>query len=128
MIDVFVLVSGTFSILAVFPLVYLALRSTREARDLRLIQYELAGLIRESKEIGEEVHRLQRELRNEQVAATRGIDETKRSVEQVTEVVEQATEKVTEAVTEAATERRRPLAARLVRGVARRVAFGARAA
>lgn len=112
--DVFVIVSGTFSILAVFPLLYLAWRSVREACDLRVIQHELAGLVRESKEVGEEVHRLQQELRSEQQAAKRGIDETKRTVEQASEVVEQAVEQVAEAVAEAESRRHTPLARRLV--------------
>lgn len=112
MLDILVLVSGAFSILAVFPLVFLALRSVREARDLRIIQYELASLIRESKEIGQDVQRLQREIRLEQKEAKRGIDETKRTVEQATEAVEQAAEQVTEVVAEATSKKRRTLSPR----------------
>ena len=92
--QIFIAVGGAFSILSVFPLGYLALRSVREARELRLIQYELARLMREAKETGEEVHALQRKIRREQEAASRTIEETKRAVEQtaeqVTDVVEQA--------------------------------------
>lgn len=54
--ELFVLVSGTFSVLAVFPLLYLALRSVKDSRDIREIQHELAGLLRESKELGVDVH------------------------------------------------------------------------
>ena len=61
-LDTFVLISGTFSVLSVLPLTYLALRSMRDAKDLRRIQYELADLITETKEISEEVHELQREI------------------------------------------------------------------
>src|SRR5438876_370755 len=41
-LDIFVLVSGSFSILATLPLVYLAFRSYREAHELRRIQLEVA--------------------------------------------------------------------------------------
>ena len=118
--DIFSLVSGTFAILATVPLIYLALRSLRDARKLRLIQYELAHLMRETKEIGEEVRELQHEIRSEQHAAKSGIDETRRTVEQVTEAMGQVTEavgSVTEAVeqaTEEAVSRRVPLIHRLL--------------
>jgi uncharacterized protein YoxC len=110
-IDFFVLTSGTFGILATFLLVYLALRSVRDARDLRVIQGELTVLMRETKDLAEELHGLQREIRTDQQAAKHGIDETKRTVEQVTEVVEQAADQVVEAaeqVAEVVVERRRP--------------------
>jgi uncharacterized protein YoxC len=112
-IDIFVVVSGTFSIVTAIPLVYLAVLSVRDARGLRRIQHELACLVRETKEIGEEVHRLQHELRSEQDAARSGIDETLRTVEQVTEAVGQVSEAV-EQVVEVAVERRRPLLLRLL--------------
>lgn len=85
MLSLFVLVSAAFSVLAGFPLAYLALRSAREARELRLIQLELAGLVREGKEVGEKVHWLQHEIRREQSSAKRSIDKTKRTVEQIAE-------------------------------------------
>ncbi len=100
-IDIFVLVSGSFSVLATLPLIYLALGAVRDARHLRLIQYELAGLMRETKELGEEVRELQREIHRDQQAAKSGIEETRRTVEQVTEAVEQVgsvVEQVSEAV------------------------------
>jgi hypothetical protein len=103
-LDVYVLVSGTFSVLATFPLVYLAVRSSRDARNLRRIQYELAGLMRETKELGQEVHQLQREIRHEQRTALTELDETKRTVEHVSAAVEHVSETV-------ATRRRRPLLA-----------------
>jgi methyl-accepting chemotaxis protein len=110
-IDFFVLTSGTFGILATFLLVYLALRSVRDARDLRVIQGELTVLMRETKDLAEELHGLQCEIRTDQQAAKHDIDETKRTVEQVTEVVEQAADQVVEAaeqVAEVVVERRRP--------------------
>jgi len=60
-IDIFVLVSGAVGIVATVPLVYLAVRSHREGRELRRVQEELARLISESKEISEEVRELQHE-------------------------------------------------------------------
>jgi hypothetical protein len=71
---------------ATFLLVYLALRSVRDARDLRVIQSELTVLMRDTKDLAEERHGLQGEIRTDQRAAK----ETKRTVEQVSEVVEQA--------------------------------------
>jgi peptidoglycan hydrolase CwlO-like protein len=105
-IDIFVLVSGTFSIVATVPLIYLAARSVRDARDLRLIQYELAHLMRQAKDMNEEVRDLQHEIHSEQQAAKTGIDETKRTVERVTEAVEQ--------VTESTAKRKRPLIRRIL--------------
>jgi methyl-accepting chemotaxis protein len=125
-IDIFVLVSGCFSILATVPLIYLALGSLRDARKLRVIQYELAHLMRETKEMGEEVRELQHEIRSEQHAAKSEINETRRTVEQVTEAVGQVSDavgQVTEAVeqvTEETSSKRRPLIRRIL-------AFGARA-
>jgi sensor histidine kinase YesM len=116
-IDIFVLVSGCFSILATGPLIYLAVRSLRDARKLRVIQYELAHLMRETKETGEEVRELQREIRSEQHAAKSEIDETRRTVEQVTEAVGQVSEAVGQVTEEVV--RRRPLVRRIL-------AFGAR--
>jgi septal ring factor EnvC (AmiA/AmiB activator) len=116
-VDIFVFVSGGFSILAAFPLIYLAVRSLRDARKLRLIQYELAHLMRETKEVGEEVRELQHEIRNEQHATKSGIDETRRTVEQVTEAVEHVTEAVEQATQREAT--RRPVIRRIL-------AFGTR--
>jgi septal ring factor EnvC (AmiA/AmiB activator) len=119
-IDIFVLISGCFSILATVPLIYLAIRSLRDARKLRLIQYELAHLMRETKEVGEEVRELQHEIRSEQHEAKSEIDETRRTVEHVTGAVEQVTEamgQVTEAVEQATDEvakQRRPLIRRIL--------------
>ena len=115
-IEAFVLASGTFGVVATFLLVYLALRSVRDASDLRLIQSELAGLMRETKELAEEVHGLTCQIQDDQRAAKTGIDETKRTVEQVTEVVEQASDQLAEVAEQVTvvTERQR-------RGVIRRI-------
>lgn len=111
-IDIFVFVSGGFSIAATVPLIYLATRSLRDARKLRLIQYELAHLMRETKEVGEEVRELQHEIRNEQHATKSGIDETRRTVEHVTEVVGQVAEAVEQATDKDA--KRRPVIRRIL--------------
>jgi archaellum component FlaC len=95
-VNVFELVSGTISMLVIIPLGYIAVQSMRESRDLRRIQEELTVLVRESKEISQDVQRLQRELRTEQDAARVGIDETQRTVEHVTAIVERTAEQVTD--------------------------------
>jgi hypothetical protein len=95
-VNIFELVSGTISMLVIVPLGYIAVQSMRESRDLRRIQEELTVLVRESKEISQDVHRLQRELRTEQDAARVGIDETQRTVEHVTAIVERTAEQVTD--------------------------------
>src|SRR6266567_3585960 len=50
-IDIFVLISGSFSIVATVPLIYLASRSVRDARELKRVQLEVAGLMEEVHEI-----------------------------------------------------------------------------
>jgi hypothetical protein len=77
-LDIFVLVSGTFSILATLPLIYLALRGYRDGRELRLVQREVAALMTEVRELQHEMHRDQR------VAASE-IVRTKETVERVAE-------------------------------------------
>ncbi|MGH3137831.1 MAG: hypothetical protein ACRDPV_15205 [Gaiellaceae bacterium] len=86
------------------------MRSVRDAKDLRLIQSELGGLMQETKELAEEVHALQFEIQQEQRAAKSDIDETRRTVEQATEVVEHTAGQVAEVVehvTEATEKQRR---------------------
>lgn len=107
------LASGTFSILAAIPLLYLAARSVRDAKDLRLIHEELTLVVRETKELAQEVHALQCEIRREQQAAISDIDETLKTVQQVTGVVETAVDQVAEVavqVSEVAERRRWRLA------------------
>jgi predicted nucleic acid-binding Zn-ribbon protein len=101
MMDLFVLVSGTISIVAVVPLGYLAMRGVLEARELRRIQHDLAALMHDNRAVAQDVHRLQHELRNEQDAAKLRIDETKRTVDHVTAIVEETAERLTEVVTDA---------------------------
>ena len=98
MMELFVLVSGTISIVAVVPLGYLALRGVLEAREVRSIQQELAALMHDSRAVAQDVHRLQHELRSEQDAAKLRIDETKRTVDHVTAIVEEAAERLSDVV------------------------------
>jgi hypothetical protein len=95
-VNIFELVSGSISMLAIIPLGYIAVQSMRESRDLRRVQQELTVLVQESKEISQDVQRLQRESRTEQDAARVGIDETQRTVEHVTAIVERTAEQVTD--------------------------------
>jgi len=80
-IDIFVLVSGGFSIVATVPLVYLALRSFRDGRELRRLQLEVAGIMGEVHEIQREIHRDQRKAKTE-------ILETKENVERVVQATQ----------------------------------------
>jgi hypothetical protein len=75
-LDVFAVVSGSFSILATLPLIYLALRSYREGRELHRVQHEVAELMAEVREIQHEMHRDQR-------AAKTDLQHTKETVERV---------------------------------------------
>ena len=76
LLDIFVLVSGSFSILATMPLVYLAFHSYRDGRELRRIQLEVAELMGEVREIQDEMHHDQRQAATELV-------QTKETVEKV---------------------------------------------
>ncbi len=80
-IDVFVLVSGSFSIVATVPLVYLAVRGFRDGRELCRIQLEVAGLMGEVHEIQREIHRDQRSTKHELI-------ETKENVERVVQATQ----------------------------------------
>ena len=64
-VDIFVLVSGSFSIVATLPLVYLAFRSFRDGRELRRVQGEVAELVVEVREIQHEIHHHQRRAASE---------------------------------------------------------------
>ena len=46
-LDIFIVISGGFSIVATLPLVYLALRSYRDGRELHRVQLEVAELMTE---------------------------------------------------------------------------------
>lgn len=80
-LDVFVVVSGAFSILATLPLIYLALRGHRDGRELRLVQHEVAELMTEVRELQYEMHHDQRRAATE-------IVRTKETVERVAEAAE----------------------------------------
>jgi len=75
-LDIFVLVSGSFSIVATIPLVYLALGSFRDGRELRRLQLEVAELMGEVRELQHEIHVDQKDARTELV-------QTKETVERV---------------------------------------------
>jgi hypothetical protein len=64
-VDIFVLISGSFSILATLPLIYLALRSFRDGRELHRVQSEVAELVVEVREIQHEIHHDQRQAASE---------------------------------------------------------------
>jgi hypothetical protein len=80
-LDIFVVVSGSFSILATLPLIYLATRSFRDGRELRRVQTEVAELIVEVREIQHEMHHDQRR-------ATSDLAVTKQTVERVAEATQ----------------------------------------
>lgn len=63
--DLFILISGTISIVAIVLLFYLAVRSTLEAHELSRIQHELSILMHDSKTIAQDGHRHQHELLSE---------------------------------------------------------------
>jgi hypothetical protein len=80
-LDVFVLISGSFSIVATLPLIYLALRGYRDGRELRLVQREVAALMTEVRELQHEMHHDQRVAADE-------IVRTKQTVERVAQAAE----------------------------------------
>src|SRR5437588_2588199 len=80
-LDIFVLISGSFSIVATLPLIYLALRGYRDGRELRLVQDEVAALMAEVRE-------LQHEMHHDQRIATSEIAETKQTVERVAQAAQ----------------------------------------
>jgi hypothetical protein len=71
--DVFVIVTGSFTVLVTVPMILLAMWSRREAEELRHIQTDLVTLMEESRRLAEEMHLLQAEFRKEQHEAV-GID------------------------------------------------------
>ena len=80
-LDIFVLITGSFSIVATLPLIYLALRGYRDGRELRLVQHEVAALMTEVRE-------LQHEMHHDQRAAASEIVRTKETVERVAQATE----------------------------------------
>ncbi|HEY2741230.1 MAG TPA: hypothetical protein VGI69_03510 [Gaiellaceae bacterium] len=75
-IDIFVLVSGAFSILGTVLLAYLAIGSYREGREVRRLQLEVARLMGE-------VHELQGEMHEDQRSTHDELLETKETVQRV---------------------------------------------
>ena len=76
LLDVFVVLSGTFSIAATFPLLYLAIRGFRDGRSLRKLQLEVAELMGE-------VHHVQGEIHRDQRTAVTQLEDTKRKLDDV---------------------------------------------
>ena len=82
LMDIFVIVTGSFTVLITVPMIMLAMWSRREAGELRNIQTDLVALMEESRRLAEEMHLLQAEIRKEQheavaaaeVAATAATD------------------------------------------------------
>jgi phage-related tail protein len=64
--DIFVVISGSFSMLITIPMIVLAVWSRREARELRSIQTDLVELMGGSRRLAKEIHLLQAEIRAEQ--------------------------------------------------------------
>lgn len=85
-IDIFVVISGSFSVLTTVPIIVLALWSVREARDLRRIQVELSELMGESRQLAVEIRGLQHGIREEQQEA---FAQARQGVKDVTDAVEQ---------------------------------------
>jgi hypothetical protein len=75
-LDVFVVLSGGFSVVATLPLIYLALRGYWDGRELRVVQGEVAELMAEVRELQHEIHHDQRRAASELVR-------TKETVERV---------------------------------------------
>src|SRR5438105_11813377 len=80
-LDIFVLISGSFSIVATVPLVFLAIRSFREGRELHRVQLEVAELMTE-------VHEIQREMHRDQRTAKSEILQTKENLERVVQATQ----------------------------------------
>ena len=97
--DVFVIVTGSFTVLITVRMILLAMWSRREAEELRHIQTDLVTLMEESRRLAEEMHLLQAEIRKEQheavaavevavTAATDAVDQVGVAVEDVGRLVE----------------------------------------
>jgi len=98
-IDVFFVITGSFSVLITIPMIMLAVWSRREATELRSIQTDLVGLMGESRRLAAEIHLLQAEIRTEQheavaaaedavTAATGAVGEVGAAVEDVGRMVD----------------------------------------
>ena len=72
--DVFVIVTGSFTVLITVPMILLAMWSRREAEELRHIQTDLVTLMEETRRLAEEMHLLQAEIRKEQHEAVAAVE------------------------------------------------------
>ena len=97
--EVFSLITGSFSVLIAIPMIMLAVWSRREADELRAIQADLVALMGGSGRLAEEIHLLQAEIRKEQheavaaaevavTAATDAVGQVGVAVEDVGRLVE----------------------------------------
>ncbi len=89
--DIFAIVTGSFTVLITVPMILLAMWSRREAEELRHIQTDLVTLTEESRRLAEEMHLLQAEIRKEQhdaVAAADAVGQVGVAVEDVGRLVE----------------------------------------
>src|SRR5712691_5940764 len=74
----FFVVSGAFIIVTSLPLVYLALRSYRDGRELHRVQLEVARLVSEMRELQHEIHTDQREARTDLVHTKETVERVRR--------------------------------------------------
>lgn len=99
LMDIFVIVTGSFTVLITVPMIMLAMWSRREAGELRNIQTDLVALMAESGRLAGEMHLLQAEIRKEQheavaaaevavTAATDAVGQVGVAVEDVGRLVE----------------------------------------
>lgn len=86
LLDVFVVVSGTISVVSSVPLVYLALRGHWEARAVRVLQHESAALLQRGAEAAEEIRELQRQIESRQRETAARVDQVRTLVEQGADV------------------------------------------
>ena len=105
--DIFAVITGSFSVLITVPMIMLAVWSRREAEELRHIQADLVALMGDSRRLAEEMHLLQAEIQKEQheavaaaevavTAATDAVGQVGVAVEDVGRLVEGLTAEETE--------------------------------
>jgi hypothetical protein len=80
-LDIFVLISGSFSLVATLPLIYLAVHGYRDGRELRLVQREVAALMTEVRELQHEMHHDQRVAASELVRTKETVERVARATE-----------------------------------------------
>jgi len=91
-IDVFFVITGSFSVLITIPMIMLAVWSRREATELRSIQTDLVGLMGESRRLAAEIQTEQHEAvaaaEDAVTAATGAVGEVGAAVEDVGRMVD----------------------------------------